>query len=63
MSKIYNLLYCIDNTKGEKNCIIDFSTFVKEEKTILGFLDNFEFVPSKRVLNNVLDFARSTVEV
>lgn len=61
MKKIYNLLYCIDNTKKEDSYSKEFSQVLEDESEVLDLLDKVEFSPSKKAVDNILDFAKKAL--
>ncbi len=59
MKKIYNFIYCVDNTDYSDSCFIDLSNFVEENSYVLKILDDLEISPGERVVNNILEFAKN----
>ncbi len=59
MKKIYNFIYCVDNTDYSDSCLIDFSNFMEENSYILKILDDLEISPEERVVNNIMEFAKN----
>ncbi len=63
MKKIYNFIYCVDNTNYYESFCVDAFEFIKKADYVLDILDGLEVSPSQRVVNNILDFARKQSEL
>ncbi len=59
MKKIYNFMYCVDNSDYNGNYLVDFEEFMQEESSVMAFLSNLEFSPNPKVVDSILEFAKS----